>query len=83
MGWTLRKSFKLLPGIRLNVSRSGPRVSFGIPGARASLDPRGRGRLYAGTGPLRYQKAVRLGGPTAAALGKLIERWRKLQENIR
>ena len=38
MGWSFRKSLRLLPGIRLNLSRSGPRLSVGVPGARASID---------------------------------------------
>ncbi|MCL5669720.1 MAG: DUF4236 domain-containing protein [Acidobacteria bacterium] len=58
MGWSLRKSFRLLPGIRLNLSKSGPRLSVGVPGARASIDIHGKTRVYAGKGPLRYQKAI-------------------------
>ena len=61
MGWFFRKSFRLLPGIRVNLSKSGPRVSVGVPGARASMDIHGKARVYAGKGPLRYQKAVTLG----------------------
>lgn len=61
MGWSLRKSFRLLPGIRLNLSRSGPRLSVGVPGARASVDMQGRTRVYAGKGPLRYQKTTTVG----------------------
>ena len=67
MGWFLRDSFRLLPGIRLNLSKSGPRVSVGLPGVRASVDLQGRARLYGGKGPLRYQKAINL----LAALRKL------------
>jgi Protein of unknown function (DUF4236) len=67
MGWFLRDSFRLLPGIRLNLSKSGPRVSVGLPGVRASVDLRGRARLYGGKGPLRYQKAINV----LAALRKL------------
>ena len=58
MGWSLRKSFKLLPGIRLNLSRSGPRLSVGLPGARASIGIDGKANIYAGKGPLRYRKAI-------------------------
>lgn len=58
MGWFLRKSVRLLPGIRLNLSKSGPRVSVGLPGARASIDPCGKARIYGGAGPVRYQKAI-------------------------
>lgn len=60
MGWSIRKSLRLLPGVRLNLSKSGPRLSVGIPGARASVGLNGKTRVYAGKGPLRFQKALRL-----------------------
>lgn len=63
MGWSFRKTFRLLPGIRLNLSKSGPRLSIGVPGARASVDIRGKARIYGGKGPLRFQKAVTIGTP--------------------
>jgi hypothetical protein len=58
MGWFLRKSLRLLPGVKINISKSGPRVSVGVPGARASIDMEGKTRLYGGMGPVRYQKTV-------------------------
>jgi hypothetical protein len=61
MGWFLRKSFRILPGVRINLSKSGPRLSVGIPGARASVDLEGKTRIYGGAGPMRYQKTVTLG----------------------
>jgi hypothetical protein len=61
MGWFLRKSFRLLPGVRINISKSGPRLSVGVPGARASIDMEGKTRLYGGVGPIRYQKTATLG----------------------
>lgn len=61
MGWFLRKSFRLLPGIRINISKSGPRLSVGVPGACANIDMKGKTRLYGGMGPLRYQKRATLG----------------------
>jgi Protein of unknown function (DUF4236) len=61
MGWSFRKSFRLLPGVRINLSKSGPRLSVGVPGARASIDMKGKTRLYGGAGPLRYQKTATLG----------------------
>jgi len=61
MGWFLRKSFRLLPGVRINLSKSGPRLSVGVPGARASIDMEGKTRLYGGMGPVRYQKTVTVG----------------------
>jgi len=61
MGWFFRKSFRLLPGVRVNLSKSGPRLSVGVPGARASIDMEGKTRLYGGMGPVRYQKTVTIG----------------------
>jgi hypothetical protein len=60
MGWSFRKSLQLLPGIRINLSKSGPRLSVGVPGARASIDVHGKTRIYGGTGPIRFQKTVGL-----------------------
>jgi hypothetical protein len=58
MGWSFRKSFRLLPRIRLNLSKSGPRLSVGVPGARASIDAHGKTRVYAAKGPVRFQKTI-------------------------
>jgi hypothetical protein len=58
MGWSLRKSFRLLPGIRLNLSRNGPRLSVGVSGARASIDMHGKARIYGGKGLFRFQKTL-------------------------
>lgn len=63
MGWSFRKSFPLLPGVRLNLSKSGPRVSLGVPGARASIDLLGKARIYGGKGPLHYQKSFNTQAP--------------------
>jgi hypothetical protein len=60
MGWFLRKSLRVLPGIRLNLSKTGPRLSIGVPGARASIDTHGKTRGYAGEGSLRYQKSINI-----------------------
>jgi hypothetical protein len=68
MGWSFRKSLGLLPGVRINLSKTGPRLSVGIPGLRASVDMRGQTRLYGGTGPLRYQKNIALGSHLSAKL---------------
>jgi hypothetical protein len=61
MGWFFRKSFRLLPGIRISLSKSGPRLSVGVPGARASVNMQGKARIYGGKGPLRYQKTLGIG----------------------
>lgn len=41
MGWNFRRSFRLLPGIRLNVGKSGTSVSFGMRGLRTTVGKRG------------------------------------------
>lgn len=66
MGWSFRKSFRVLPGIKINLSKSGPRLSIGVPGARASIDLEGKARLYGGAGPLRYQKRLTIGQTSEA-----------------
>ena len=58
MDWFLRKLFSLLPGVKINLSKSGPRLSVGVPGARASIDKEGKAMLYGGIGPVRYQKTL-------------------------
>lgn len=67
MGFSFRKSFRILPGIRISLSRRGPRLSVGIPGVRASVGMNGKARIYGGEGPLRYQKTVTLGAPQKLA----------------
>lgn len=66
MGWSFRKSFRVLPGIRLNLSKSGPRLSIGVPGARASIDVRGKTRIYGGKGPIRFQRTINGGSSSKA-----------------
>ena len=41
MGFRFRKSIKLMPGVKLNISKSGLGVSAGVRGARVSVGPRG------------------------------------------
>ena len=41
MGFRFRKSIKLLPGIRLNLSKSGVSASIGRPGATINISERG------------------------------------------
>ena len=41
MGFRFRKSIKLLPGIRLNLSKSGVSASIGKPGATVNISERG------------------------------------------
>ena len=42
MGLRFRKSISLLPGVRLNLSKSGVGVSAGVPGLRGSINTSGR-----------------------------------------
>ena len=42
MGFRYRKSIKIMPGVRMNVSRSGIGYSAGVRGARVSRSPTGR-----------------------------------------
>ena len=58
MGWSFRKSLRVVPGVRINLSKRGPSLSVGLPGIRASVNARGQARLNASAGPLRYQKQV-------------------------
>jgi len=41
MGFRFRKTIKLFPGIRLNLSKSGISTSIGVPGATINLSKRG------------------------------------------
>jgi hypothetical protein len=41
MGLRFRQSFKLFPGVRLNISKSGISASFGVPGATLNIGPQG------------------------------------------
>jgi uncharacterized protein DUF4236 len=41
MGFRFRRSFRLMPGIRMNVSKSGVSTSFGSRGAWFTVGPRG------------------------------------------
>jgi hypothetical protein len=80
MGWSFRKSFRLLPGIRVNLSKSGPRLSVGFPGARASIDMNGKARVYGSAGPIRFQKQMQIGTETtsrALASRSLLETLKK------
>jgi len=59
MGWSFRKSFRVAPGIRLNLSKGGAGLSGGIKGFRVGVGPRGT-QVSAGRGGIYYRK--QLGG---------------------
>jgi hypothetical protein len=70
MSWSIRKSLRALPGIRLNLSKHGPRLSIGFRGARASVGPTGKAQVYGGLGPFRYQKRIALAKQLGKYFGK-------------
>lgn len=43
MGFRFRKSFKIAPGVKLNMSKSGFGMSAGVKGARIGVNSKGRG----------------------------------------
>src|SRR5262245_36297038 len=65
MGFRMRKSIKVAPGVRLNVSKSGVGASVGGKGGRYSVHSSGRRTVSAGGGVVPgvyYQKSVGGGG---------------------
>jgi tetratricopeptide (TPR) repeat protein len=69
MGFRMRKSFKIAPGVRLNVSKSGFGASVGGKGGRYSVHSSGRRTVSAGSGVIPgvyYQQSVG-GGRSARA----------------
>jgi uncharacterized protein DUF4236 len=72
MGWRFHKSVKIAPGVRLNLSKRGPGLSFGGRGMRYSVGPGGRRTTVGipGTG-LSYvkQTGTRRGQGCSCCLG--------------
>jgi tetratricopeptide (TPR) repeat protein len=65
MGFRMRKSLKIAPGVRLSVSRSGVGASVGSRGGRYSVHSSGRRTVSAGGGVVPgayYQKGLGGGG---------------------
>lgn len=48
MGLNFRKSITILPGVKLNLSKSGVGISTGVKGARVSLNTKGQARTTLG-----------------------------------
>jgi tetratricopeptide (TPR) repeat protein len=76
MGFRMRKSIKVAPGVRLNVSKTGVGASVGAGGARYSAHSSGRRTMSARSGipGVYYQESVgsgrsKGGGSTARATG--------------
>ena len=67
MGFRFRKSFKIAPGVRVNVGKKSIGISAGVKGARVSVNSKGRVTKTVGipgTG-LSYQKTEKIGGHAA------------------
>ena len=58
MGLGFRKSLKLAPGIRLNLSRRSAGVSAGPRGAKVSANTRGQRRVSLGWGGAFWRKGL-------------------------
>jgi tetratricopeptide (TPR) repeat protein len=69
MGFRMRKSIQVLPGIRLNVSKTGVGASVGGKYGRYSAHSSGRRTVSAGTGipGVYYQESASRGGRSRAA----------------
>jgi hypothetical protein len=67
MGWRFRKSFRVIPGVRLNLSRSGLSASIGAAPFTVNIGPRGVMNTLSipGTG-ISYQRHVGLPQPSYA-----------------
>lgn len=64
MGFRFRKSFKIAPGVRVNVGKKSVGISAGVKGARVSVNSSGRKTTTVGlpgTG-LSYSKTEKIGG---------------------
>ena len=70
MGFYIRKGFNFGP-LRLNLSRSGLGASFGVPGARIGVGPRGS-YVHLGRGGLYYRQSLSSVGQTRSATSRVI-----------
>ena len=71
MGFRFRKSFKIAPGVRVNVGKKSIGISAGVKGARVSVNSSGRKTTTVGipgTG-LSYQKTEKICGAKKAQTG--------------
>jgi Protein of unknown function (DUF4236) len=58
MGFFFRKSLKIAPGIRLNLSKRGGGISFGPRGTKISVDARGKRRASLSFKGLNWRKRI-------------------------
>ena len=64
MGFRFRKSFKIAPGVRVNIGKKSVGISAGVKGARVSVNSNGRVTKSVGipgTG-LSYVSTSKIGG---------------------
>ena len=61
MGLSFKKRIKILPGLNINLSKSGLGLSAGPKGAKVSLGADGKTRVSVGKGSLRYSKTLESG----------------------
>jgi hypothetical protein len=80
MGFRFRKSFRIVPGVKINLSKTGPSLSLGEPGATVNIGPKrvrttvglpGSGVSYSESES--YDDAISTdgGGARSSGLGKL------------
>ena len=72
MSWRYHRSVRLLPGVRLNLSKSGVGVSIGGRGAHVGLTA--RGRRYVSVSALGTGLSWRREYPVQARRGQGLER---------
>ena len=58
MGWFIRRSIRIGPFLRLNLTRRGVGMSVGVPGARVSVGPSGRRTFSAGRFGIYFRKML-------------------------
>ena len=63
MGFRFRKSIRILPGLRLNLSKSGVSTSIGKPGATVNISERGT-RATVGLPGTGVSYSEKLSGPS-------------------
>lgn len=75
MVFAARKGFKVMPGVRMTISKGGVSTSAVVRGARVTRIAWGRMTRTAGPpGSVRHTKTVG-GGSTAGVLATLLEGW--------
>ncbi|HHX65898.1 MAG TPA: DUF4236 domain-containing protein [Chloroflexi bacterium] len=70
-GWRFRRSKKILPGVRVNISRGGPSISLGRRGARMTIGRCGITRTVGipGTGVYHTRRISSTGSTGSGCVG--------------